>query len=132
VKEKFGGSKDDLYSRYNNQMIHVVKNVLFFHPGLLQKRIIVFLTNLRNNHWGATFVFNAGDITAAIDDASSGSCSTCFFCYCSLHPCGTTRIPNKIQIMWFLYLAFSYQEELNTIASHVSIPNQMKWHSPFG
>jgi hypothetical protein len=76
VKEKFGGSKDDPYSRYNNQMNHVVKNVLFFHPGLLQKRIIVFPTNHRNNHWGATFAFNAGDITAAIDDTSSGLCRT--------------------------------------------------------
>jgi hypothetical protein len=54
VKEKFVGSKDDLHSRYNNQMNQVVKNVLFFHPGLQQKRIIVFPTNLRNNHWGAT------------------------------------------------------------------------------
>jgi hypothetical protein len=35
VKEKFGGSKDDLYSRYDDQMNHVVRNVLFFHPGLL-------------------------------------------------------------------------------------------------
>ena len=79
VKEKFGSSKDDLYSRYDDQMNQVVKNVLFFHPGLLQKRIIVFPTNLRNDHWGATFVFNAGDIVAAIDDTSSGSCRTCFF-----------------------------------------------------
>jgi hypothetical protein len=132
VKEKVGGSKDDLYSRYNNQMNQVVKNVLFFHPGLLQKRIIVFPTNLRNNHWGATFVFNTGDITAAIDDASSGLCRTCFFCYCSRHPCGTTRIPNEIGIIWFLNLVFSYQQEQNAIASQVSIPNQMKWHSPFG
>ena len=76
---KFGGSKDDLYSRYDDQMNQVVKNVLIFHPGLLQKRIIVFPTNLRNDHWGATFVFNAGDILAAIDDTSSGSCKTCFF-----------------------------------------------------
>jgi hypothetical protein len=60
-------------------MNHAVKNVLVFHPGLLQKRIVVFPTNLRNNHWGATFVFNAGDITAAIDDTSSGLCRTCFF-----------------------------------------------------
>jgi hypothetical protein len=55
-----------------------------------------------------------------------------FFRYCSLHPCGTTRIPNKIGIIWFLKLAFSYQEEQNAIASRVSISNQMKWHSPFG
>jgi hypothetical protein len=113
-------------------MNHVVKNVLFFHPGLLQERIIVFPTYLRNDHWGATFVFNAGDITAAIDDTSSGSSRTCFFCYCSLHPCGTTRMPSKIGIIWFLNLAFSYQEKQSAIASHVSITNQMKWHSPFG
>ena len=55
-----------------------------------------------------------------------------FVCYCSLHPCYTTRIPNKIGIIWFLNLAFSYQEELNAIAGQVSIPNQMMWHSPFG
>jgi hypothetical protein len=131
VKEKFGGSKDDLYSRFDDQMNHVVKNVLFFHPCILQKRIIVFPINLRNDHWGATFVFNAGDITAAIDDASSGLCRTCFFCYCSLHPCGTTRTPNKIGIIWLLNLAFSYKQEQNAIASQVSIPNQIKWHSPF-
>jgi hypothetical protein len=132
MKEKFGGSKDDLYSRYNDQMNHVVLNVLFFHPCILQKRIIVFPNNLRNNHWGATFVFSAGDITAAIDDASSGSCMTCFLCYCSLYPCCMTRIPNEIGIVWFLNLAFGTQEEQNTIARQVSIPQQIKWHSPFG
>ena len=79
VKEKFGSSKDDLYSRYNNQMNHVVKNVLFFHPGLLKKRMIAIPINLRNNHWGATFVFNAGDITAGIDGVSLGLCRiSCF------------------------------------------------------
>jgi hypothetical protein len=51
-------------------MNRVVKEVLLFYPGLLQKRLIVFPTNLRNNHWGATFVFNAGDIVAATDDVS--------------------------------------------------------------
>ncbi len=111
LKEKFRVSKDDLYSRYNN--------FPFFHPGLLQKSIFVFPTILRNDHWGATFAFNAGDITAAIDDASLGLCRTCFLCYCSCHPCGTTRIPNKIEIIWFL----------NLVASQVSIPNQMKWCS---
>jgi hypothetical protein len=79
VKEKFGGSKDDLYSRYDNQMNHVVKNVLFFHPGPLKKRMIVIPINLRNNHWGATFVFNAGDITAGIDNVSLGLYRTSCF-----------------------------------------------------
>ena len=70
VKEKYGSSKEELNRKYDDQMNHVVKKVLLFYPGLLQKRLIVFPTNLRNNHWGATFVFNAGDIVAATDDVS--------------------------------------------------------------
>jgi hypothetical protein len=92
----------------------------------------VFPTNLRNYHWGATFVFNAGDIPAQLMMHHQVCAQLAFFCYCSLHPCGTTRIPNKIGIIWFLNLAFSYQEEQNAVASQVSIPNQMMWHSPFG
>ena len=48
------------------------------------------------------------------------------FCYCSLHPCGMTRIPNKIRIIWFLNLKFSYQEEQNAFAFYVSIPNHIR------
>jgi hypothetical protein len=111
-------------------MNRVVKEVLLFYPGLLQKRLIVFLTNLRNNHWGATFVFNAGDIVAATDDVSC--LRTSFFRYCSLHPSGTTKIPNSVGVVWFLNLAFSYQEQGKTGANDSSTPNKMKWLSPFG
>ena len=110
VKEKYGFSKEELYLKYEHQMNHVVKNVLLFYPGLLKKRLIVFPTNLRNNHWGATFVFNAGDIVEAAKDNVS-SLRTCFFRYCSLHPSGTTKIPSNVGIVWFLNLAFSYQEQ---------------------
>ena len=68
VKEKYGCSMEDLHLKYSNQMNHIVRNVLlFFYPGLLQKRLIVFTTNFRNNHWEAAFVFNAGDIVAATE-----------------------------------------------------------------
>jgi hypothetical protein len=40
VNEKYRGSKEDLYLKYDNQMNSVVKNVLFFYPDLLQKRVI--------------------------------------------------------------------------------------------
>jgi hypothetical protein len=70
VNKRYGSSKEELYQKYDDQMNRVVKEVLLFYPGLLQKRLIVFPTNLRNNHWGATFVFNAGDIVAATDDVS--------------------------------------------------------------
>ena len=69
-EEKYGCSKEEVFLKYDDQMNHVVKNVLLFYPGLLQKRLIVFPTNLRNNHWGATFVFNAGEIEAATDNVS--------------------------------------------------------------
>jgi hypothetical protein len=112
-------------------MNHVVKNVLFFHSGLLQKRIVVCPTNLQNNHWGATYIFNAGDITAAIDDASLGLCRTCFSLLLQSsslwHNKDTKKDSNHL-----IPLPCVQLEEQNAIASHVSIPNQMKWHSPFG
>ena len=46
VNEKYQGSKEDLYHKYDDQMNYVVKNVLFFYPDLLQKRIIVFPTKV--------------------------------------------------------------------------------------
>ncbi len=55
-----------------------------------------------------------------------------FFRYCSLHPSGTTKIPNNIGVVWFLNLAFSYQEQGKTSAKDSSTPNKMKWLSPFG
>ena len=133
VKEKFGVSKEGPYSsRNDDQMNHVVKNVLFFYPGLFQKRLIVFTTNLRDNHWGECSFPNAGDIVASTDDVST--CRTCFFRYCSRHPRGRTLIPNKMGIIWFLNLAFSYQENQNktSASNRTGTPNQMKWYSPFG
>jgi hypothetical protein len=47
VNEKYRGSKEDLYLKYDDQINYVVKNVLFFYLDLLQKRIIVFPMNLR-------------------------------------------------------------------------------------
>jgi len=130
VKKRYGSSKEELYQKYDDQMNRVVKEVLLFYPGLLQKRLIVFPTNLGDNHWAATFVFNAGDVVAATDDVSC--LRTCFFRYCSLHPSGTTKIPNNVGVVWFLNLAFSYQEQRKNSADDSSTPNRMKWLSPFG
>ena len=125
VNEKYRGSKEDLYLKYDDQINYVVKNVLFFYLDLLQKRILVLPTNLRHDHWGATFVFNAGDIVADVDDASSGSYRTCFLRYCSRHPNGTTKIPNSLCIIWFLNLAFSYQEEQKRSDIKSETPNEI-------
>jgi hypothetical protein len=121
------------FATYEGQMNSIVKNLLFFNPGLLQKKILVFPCNIKNSHWGATFVFNPGDIEAAFDDASS--CRTCFFRYCSLHPSGTRKIPNEFGIIWFLNLAFSYQEQQrrkDCNPSSTTFAEKMEWLIPYG
>ena len=49
-----------------------------------RKRTIVFSTILISDHLGATFVFNAGDVEAAVDNKSSVSSITYFMMSCEL------------------------------------------------
>lgn len=58
-------------------MNRVVKKVVLFNPGLLQKRVIVFAHNPATDHRRVTFISNGGNIEAGIDD--EGSYRTCFF-----------------------------------------------------
>ncbi|KAI2497453.1 hypothetical protein MHU86_17057 [Fragilaria crotonensis] len=51
-EKRYGSSKEELYQKYDDQMNRVVKEVLLFYPGLLQKRLIVFPLNLSGDHWG--------------------------------------------------------------------------------
>ena len=76
VVEKYGSTKESLWSAYQKELDFVVKHVVLFYPGLLQKRIIVFPLNLPD-HWGGVFVFNAGNINEGLD--TPGVCRTCFF-----------------------------------------------------
>jgi hypothetical protein len=117
IQKKFGNSENEIQAIYERQMNSLVKSVLVFHPGFLKKKVIVFPINFRNSHWGATFVFNSGEIPHPSNQGMKGALRTCFFRYCSLYPSGTRRIPNKHGIIWFLNLAFSYAEQRKRIDS---------------
>ena len=129
--KKFGGiSKDGLYDKYSDHMNHVLKHVLVLYPGILQKKLIVFPTNFGNSHWGATFVFNPGEIDKSVDDVSS--CRSCIFRYCSLYPSGDRKVGSDSGIAWFLNLAYSYQDQQRTLDMAPSTESDMKWLTPFG
>jgi len=68
-----------MFAQYEEAMNDIVKNILFFNPGLLQKNILVFPCNLGNSHWGGTFIFNPWNIEATIDDTSSVKWCRTFF-----------------------------------------------------
>ena len=125
VVEKYGSTKESIWSAYQKELDVVVKRVVLFYPGLLQKRIIVFPLNLPD-HWGGVFVFNAGNINEGLD--TPGVCRTCFFRYCSFCPSGDNDwIGNGAGVIWFLNLAFSYQEHQKTGGEGVQ-----PWLNPFG
>jgi hypothetical protein len=52
IQEKFGNSKKEIQAIYEKQMNNLVKCVLVFHPGFLEKKVIVFPNNFQSRHWG--------------------------------------------------------------------------------
>ena len=79
IQKKFGNSKNKIQAIYERQMNSLVKSVLVFHPGFLEKKVIVFPISFQNSHWGVTFVFNSGDIPHPFDQGKKGPLRTCFF-----------------------------------------------------
>ena len=135
IQQKFEKSENEIQAIYERQMNSLVRSVLVFHPGNLEKKVIIFPINFRNSHWGATFVFNASEIPHPFDQGMMGPLRTCFFRYCSLDPSGTRKIPNKHGIIWLLNLAFSYAEQRKRIDSSGAGTVEMttlKWFTPFG
>ncbi|KAI2509656.1 hypothetical protein MHU86_4776 [Fragilaria crotonensis] len=110
--KRYGSSKEELYQKYDDQMNRVVKEVLLFYPGLLQKRLIVFPTNLSNDHWGQhlfsmletlwlpRMMYHASGHVFSLLQSSS---------------LRHEKIPNNVGVVWFLNLAFSYQEQRKTV-----------------
>ena len=52
IQKKFGNSKNGIQAIYERQMNSLVNSVLVFHPGFLEKKVIVFPINFQNSHWG--------------------------------------------------------------------------------
>jgi hypothetical protein len=110
----------------------VLENVIDPHPDLFFKKILIFVMNVRDNHWVFTFVFNADCIPNAESNyvSSDPNRRCCFFRYCGKDSQGTTTITHNHGIKWFLNLLIS-----NTMYAKrkESNPNaKMKWLTAFG
>ena len=52
IQKKIGDSENEIQAIYEKQMNNLVKSVLVYHPGFLEKKVIVFPINFQNSHWG--------------------------------------------------------------------------------
>jgi hypothetical protein len=95
IQKKFGNSKNKIQAIYERQMNSLVKSVLVFHPGFLEKKVNVFPISFQNSHWGGSHLFSTQVIFRIPSIKEKGTSEDLLFLYCSLHPSGTRRIPNK-------------------------------------
>jgi hypothetical protein len=97
---------------------------------MLEKKILVFPSNLNDAHWTVTFVFNALYIQHGINaEVDSGWLQPCFFRHCSLVTDGSRYTSTAEGIPWFLNFYYSYELNERT-KQHSTDP--MKWFAPFG
>ena len=131
-------TEEQLERKYETEMNRILQEVLVYHRGILEKKVIVFPINFGNSHWGVTFVFNAGDMKHDKDESEDGTSSPwmpCFFRYCSIDPSGSRTIPNKHGIVWFLNLAYSSNNQFKRIdemANNNGPSPTLIWLTPFG
>jgi hypothetical protein len=57
IQKKFGNSENEIQAIYERRKNSLVKSVLVFHPGFLEKKVIVFPINFRNSHLGCHICF---------------------------------------------------------------------------
>ena len=147
IMEKFGTSADVIHNSFHCAINNVIEKIIAPSPGILAKRLIVIPQRMNNNHWVATFVFNASNIGRSSEDDNNNDIiefpedvtAACFYRYC---PLGKKAFPEAFGTRWFLNLAYSYmkhmEQQRNTsldlvggINSKDSIQD-MEWLYPFG
>ncbi len=85
IEKRFKASRQSIHAEYLEHTKHLLKRVIVPNLGMLEKKIIVFPSNVTDAHWTVTFVFNASYIQHKIDaEVDSGWLQPCFFQYCSL------------------------------------------------
>jgi hypothetical protein len=127
IREKHGSTLFELSSKYCDIRNHLLKTVVHVNPGLISRRVIIIPCNERENHWSATFVFNASYIGEEEED---GMLRPSFFRYCSLHPNGDRKVRLDQGIVWFLNLCFTYDLHEKNILKDKS--SKLGWCTPFG
>ncbi len=95
-----------------------MKHVIVPNLAMLEKKVLVFPSNLTDAHWTVTFVFNASHIQHNVDaEVDSGWRQPCFFWYCSLVTDGSqyTSTEEKIPWFWISVTVMSFTREQNKI-----------------
>ena len=110
VVEEFHMGVDDFLRNCEGLMNFLIKEYLAVNRNLLENKIIVFPWNIKDSHWGATFVFNPGAIEDTNSAKARGSPKPSFFRYCSKHPDGSRDIDLKKGVIWFLNLVYNYEK----------------------
>jgi hypothetical protein len=130
ILQRFKASRQTIHAEYLEHTKHLLKNVIVPNLGMLEKKILVFPSNMKDAHWTVTFVFNASYIQHDIDaEVESGWLQPCFFRYCSLVTDGSRYTSTAEGIPWFLNFCYSYELHERT-KQHSTDP--MKWFAPFG
>jgi hypothetical protein len=114
----------ELARRYVLLRDNILRKLVAPNAGILSRRVLVFPTNEKREHWSATFVFNP----SFIDDDKA--LRACFFRYCSINPDGRRRVKTTHGISWFLNLCYSVNKHE---AKQALCPNStLRMMFPFG
>jgi hypothetical protein len=62
IRKKHNGTLFELCSKYRDIRNHLLKTVVHVNPGIISRCVIIIPCNDRDDHWSATFVFNASYI----------------------------------------------------------------------
>jgi hypothetical protein len=84
IVERFESSRQTIHAEYLEHTTHLLKRVIVPNLGMLEKKILVFPSNVMDAHWTVTFVFSASYIQHDIDEVDSGWLQPCFLWYCRL------------------------------------------------
>ena len=106
-------------------MNFVVEKVLRPNPCLLSKKLIVF-PFCANEHWTATFIFNASCIDTFGSETPVGSRNLVptFLRYCPFAPSGSGDIPMQHGVLFLLNLAYSFSQHCK-LPSFENVPMKM-------
>lgn len=131
ITKKYGFPLFELRHRYCNIRDWLLKSVIYPNSGLLCRRLLIFPTNLGNQHWMVTFVFNPSFIDEQDKETNPrNSLRPCFFRYCSQQPHGRRRVCLSSGITWFLNLCYSVQEHDKRHGVFSSV--KFEFMEPFG
>ena len=126
-RKRFKETPETISKRYTNHINKVLRSATYKDSGIFYKRVIVLPNNERNQHWTATFVFNASSIN---NDTDPGGLQPCFFHYDPFAPDGSNPVKSNNGLIWFLNLLYSAHKQQQQ--SVLTCNAGLQWLFPFG